>query len=449
MPGLSTWGLILARYQRPSFAWALTEMLMSCRGNARHANPAAAWSIYFGSRILRMRKWDSNEQLPTGFAIETDSCVVIGVNGTDSWEQAWEYTRPSNSYGYLGRDDNQTPGTGVFTNLQFHRWGVKVANLVGEALSYRYKPVLITGHSYGGAVAACAAREFFLRGYPKVICITFGQPKVGNRVYNEPFFKFPFIRYMTFGDPVPAAPPTEGEIKFPLKIHHEKSIEYVLPNVVQGPGGIRLYPDGRMTAENLSKLTFGVIEVILDLDVVNRSAIAPSYHLLQIYSNWLVKISAREPIYVDPRELEGLNAQESGLDIRPIGNGGSPYQIVDSKEVEALKLAVIRSAPSFTPFGAGRFKMNGYVGCPKEFKPYVRRTSGTQYGVYWCDKLIFAGMTQGSARVNANKLWAFIKRLSITDTFSSSLFIEAMGAFVTAAQAGGDGWNPSPWYIPT
>lgn len=53
--------------------------------------------------------------------------------------------------------------------------------------------IYITGHSLGGALAILCALEFARQGIPITRVVTFGQPRVGNRVFCELYNRTPII----------------------------------------------------------------------------------------------------------------------------------------------------------------------------------------------------------------------------------------------------------------
>lgn len=82
---------------------------------------------------------------------------------------------------------------------------------VHELLKAKPRPVYITGHSLGGALAVMATAE--LANHDEVVvrdsiaaCYTFGCPKAGDRLFDQ-FVKVPLYRITNGVDIVPALPP--------------------------------------------------------------------------------------------------------------------------------------------------------------------------------------------------------------------------------------------------
>lgn len=61
-------------------------------------------------------------------------------------------------------------------------WGDLLAAVVAAA-----KPVVVTGHSLGGALATLAAARFHEAGHPVAAVYTYGQPRVGHGDFRSPY----------------------------------------------------------------------------------------------------------------------------------------------------------------------------------------------------------------------------------------------------------------------
>ena len=70
-----------------------------------------------------------------------------------------------------------------------------------------HKPLDITGHSLGGAIAVVLAMYLKTEDYPVNTVVTFGQPKVTNVTGAEKFDDLPLYRIVTQQDIVPLVPP--------------------------------------------------------------------------------------------------------------------------------------------------------------------------------------------------------------------------------------------------
>ena len=82
---------------------------------------------------------------------------------------------------------------------------------VDEAYRNHKRPVWVTGHSLGGAIALLAAWRLHQRFLPVHRICTFGAPMVGNQATAEAYHReFPnrIVRYVDLGDMVPKLPAT-------------------------------------------------------------------------------------------------------------------------------------------------------------------------------------------------------------------------------------------------
>lgn len=80
---------------------------------------------------------------------------------------------------------------------------------VDEAMRRQERPLWITGHSLGGAIALLAAWRLHQKFIPIHQICTFGAPMVGNAAAAEAYHReFPgkIVRYVDFGDMVPRLP---------------------------------------------------------------------------------------------------------------------------------------------------------------------------------------------------------------------------------------------------
>lgn len=80
---------------------------------------------------------------------------------------------------------------------------------VEEAMQKAERPLWITGHSLGGALALMAAWRFERTFLPIDEIVTFGAPMIGNQTAADAFekkFAKKISRYVNFEDPVPLLP---------------------------------------------------------------------------------------------------------------------------------------------------------------------------------------------------------------------------------------------------
>ena len=98
--------------------------------------------------------------------------------------------------------------TGGKIHMGFKEAYEKVAVDIQEKMNepqFQEKPLFITGHSLGGALATIAAKELFHRG-GIAACYTFGSPRVGNAEWISNI-KTPLYRLVNAADCVTVLPP--------------------------------------------------------------------------------------------------------------------------------------------------------------------------------------------------------------------------------------------------
>ena len=109
-----------------------------------------------------------------------------------------------------------------------------VARRVEELLDHKKikgKPLFITGHSLGGAVATMATRR--LRDKYKIAaCYTYGSPRIGTEEWVTQI-KSPIYRIVNSADPVPMVP-LSGTVVF-LLVKACRTVESLIPVPVIGP----------------------------------------------------------------------------------------------------------------------------------------------------------------------------------------------------------------------
>lgn len=146
-----------------------------------------------------LRRFDVSAGLQ-GFCGWTDSFAVLAFRGTDEMAD-WELDVRRDlvvrhwCHGRVHRGFSETLNIG---------WA-RVAHLV--SLIPAGLPLLVTGHSLGGALAVLAAARLRAEGIEVAHVATFGQPRVGDRRFCR--FSGPpsWRRVALGGDPVVSLPP--------------------------------------------------------------------------------------------------------------------------------------------------------------------------------------------------------------------------------------------------
>lgn len=174
--------------------------------------------------VLRLIGFDNIENLEdgprSGFVAAANDVAVVAFRGTDDVED------------WLANFDcfNRTPDA---QDRAFHNgfWSAYncFAGKVKDVIS-THKPawVWVTGHSLGGAMAACCAFDFIQSGLPLSGLVTFGQPRMGNRTlaqFLDVELRDRYMRFVNETDLVPLAPPGVG-IKLPDYWHCGSRIHF-------------------------------------------------------------------------------------------------------------------------------------------------------------------------------------------------------------------------------
>lgn len=82
------------------------------------------------------------------------------------------------------------------------------------------RPLCLTGHSLGGAVAILIAAVLERRGIEDVSVVTFGQPKLTDAHGAAALDHLDVLRAVYDDDPVPLVPPVDVALSHPHRYHH-------------------------------------------------------------------------------------------------------------------------------------------------------------------------------------------------------------------------------------
>jgi len=149
----------------------------------------------------------------SGFIAMMDDVAVVAFRGTD---EITDWIANSAFYQLADIGSSRTVHLGF--RVAYDLFASQVQELIENR---RPKYVWITGHSLGGAMAACCAYGMIQKGVPFTGIVTFGQPRIGNEALAQ-FLTDKcgdrFVRFMNEGDPVPITPPCFG-IKLPAYWH--------------------------------------------------------------------------------------------------------------------------------------------------------------------------------------------------------------------------------------
>lgn len=138
---------------------------------------------------------------------DTDKFVVVAFRGTTSREDA-----RTDLQARFNMSDVEVEGRKFKVNVHsgFYHAFQKVHARLEELLAKtdKEKPIYLTGHSLGGALALVASAALANALGDRIAAVyTFGAPRVGKRDFAEAV-KAPHYRVINMGDIVPLVPPT-------------------------------------------------------------------------------------------------------------------------------------------------------------------------------------------------------------------------------------------------
>lgn len=112
-------------------------------------------------------------------------------------------------YGALG----PTPYGMYATNAQWQANAQALITAMNVAGVDPAKPLILTGHSYGGATVQVVAAEILI-AHPQapIQLLTFGAPRAGDTRLYAIIHDLPQVHFASVGDPIPAIPPVGVEL---------------------------------------------------------------------------------------------------------------------------------------------------------------------------------------------------------------------------------------------
>lgn len=225
------------------------------------------------------------------YVAQNDDAIIVAFRGSEQPNSLdgfkdWLLTNAKN---FLmvpeGRAGTDFAAAGV--GAKFHQGFIEALEEVWEplltavkgALVTKRRPVWVTGHSLGGALAQLAAWRFLRNFIPVHQLYTFGAPMIGNDAAAEAFKRsFPnkIFRFVDTRDLVP---------KLPTVSLQSNEYRHCLEEVVLGP---QTTTDAM--AEAASKTVDGVLNVTLIDEIWGNVHTGVDSHLLP---NYLARISER------------------------------------------------------------------------------------------------------------------------------------------------------------
>jgi triacylglycerol lipase len=203
----------------------------SAGGNARNALylaracelaylPEAAGAPRFKSELgldARLISMDNTQVYVT----QSDQAIVVAFRGSEAPNtldglKDWLLTN-ANNYLILPEGQSGTEFAGAGVGARFHRGFLDALAMVWEQLfaaidqaqKTKERPLWVTGHSLGGAIALLAAWRFQRNFLAVQEVVTFGAPMIGNDTAAKAFeqeFSGKIYRYVDLNDVVPHLP---------------------------------------------------------------------------------------------------------------------------------------------------------------------------------------------------------------------------------------------------
>jgi hypothetical protein len=155
------------------------------------------------------------------YVTDSDESIVVAFRGSEAPNtldgfKDWLLTN-ANNYLILPAGQSGTEFVAAGVGARFHRgfldalemvWGLLSA-AVGAAIQAKERPLWVTGHSLGGALALLAAWRFNRNFVAVQEVVTFGSPMIGNEAASQAFAReLPgkVFRYVDLEDLVPHLP---------------------------------------------------------------------------------------------------------------------------------------------------------------------------------------------------------------------------------------------------
>jgi hypothetical protein len=152
---------------------------------------------------------------------ENDQALVVAFRGSQAPTtldglKDWLLTN-ANNYLILPEGRSGTDFAAAGVGARFHRGFLEALEMVWQPLSAKVdqalkakdRPLWVTGHSLGGALALLSAWRFQRNFLPVCQVITFGAPMIGNEAASKAFeqeFPGKIHRYVDIADVVPLLP---------------------------------------------------------------------------------------------------------------------------------------------------------------------------------------------------------------------------------------------------
>lgn len=156
-------------------------------------------------KLKLVKTFDSNGT--QAILVESDEYIILGFRGTEA--TSIKDIKSDAKATSIACESGGKIHSGF--NEAFNQVSIEIQSTLNEE-RFINKPVFITGHSLGGALATVATKKLKHKG-GIAACYTFGSPRVGDTVWTTDI-KTPIYRVVNAADPVTMLPPGTEVIGF-------------------------------------------------------------------------------------------------------------------------------------------------------------------------------------------------------------------------------------------
>ena len=202
----------IARYQQQLAAKKREEEI--ARNQATKTDRERELLLLDGQEPINVATFADSKSVPTSFAaiVEYESEIVLvfqgtindfGREGVFSWDSLVDWIH-NFRFQQVTADTSGLPG-------RVHEGFLEQLNLIYDQLAsalgiLKHKPVYITGHSQGGAIASLATKRLAQDKFDVTDTYTFGAPRAANSAFSRSV-QSPYHRVEFGHDIVPHVPP--------------------------------------------------------------------------------------------------------------------------------------------------------------------------------------------------------------------------------------------------
>lgn len=413
--------------RNPFYALAAAEILssLSVFGTIEDVSNIAfsrRWPVTFG--VIKR----SDNDAPTFCVLSGRDVTMVFFQGTENVTQVASYVDAT------FRESVTWQGWPV--NAAWNGWASAVAAELRSQGIADFRRVIVSGHSYGGAVAECLANELLRDTHgTDVQWVTFGSPKVGGPDLCNRLAVMPSARWMNRGDPIPFLPPDREDLPGfssldPLRLLRN-------PFVYDQPiPGKLLIGGGNVTSAKYPTDVDPVTLLSFDRWLIRFGKQAYVQHPASAYVARLREVCAR---LVPPR-LEVLLGRDFPVEV-PLDVLRDRDKIpIDPPPPDSVSRLVSNSGGGYAVNALG-VRLMSFIPAQYRFKK-SRLPSGRWISV-WCGVVIAQWDTLSRCLTFNKSMNKVLRVMQTTADFSISDFQAAMfGSYLPAASAGGLGFSP-------